>query len=108
MTVNPIGLPGRTTSELEYLGAIADLLTEQNRLLADIANRIGDSTTTVADTAPQTIAIREPIGTPPKQAGRGASSEAWAEYAARNGVTIPTGSARADIIAACQQAGIPT
>ncbi len=44
----------------------------------------------------------------PPRSGSGASKDAWAEYARANQVDVPEGAGRADIIAALDQAGVPT
>lgn len=48
-----------------------------------------------------------PDGTLPKQTGPGASRVKWAAYAEANGVAVQEGWKREDIIAACEQAGVP-
>lgn len=44
---------------------------------------------------------------PPPQAGKGSSEAAWASYAAGQGVDLPAGAKRDDIIAALTTAGVP-
>lgn len=53
-------------------------------------------------------AVSEAQPGPPPRAGRGSSTEAWAEYAASHGVPVAEGADRASIIAACEAAGVPT
>lgn len=48
-----------------------------------------------------------PDGPPPKS-GAGSGVEAWAAYAAAQGVEIPEGAKRDDIVAALETAGVPT
>lgn len=43
---------------------------------------------------------------PPPKAGRGSSVEAWAAYAAANGVEVPADAKRDDIVAALAAAGV--
>lgn len=55
-------------------------------------------------------AVSEPDaadGTLPKQTGPDASRVKWAAYAEARGVAVPEDWKRADIIAACEQAGVP-
>lgn len=60
--------------------------------------------------APAVVAITEParpvVPDPPPRMGRGASADAWRDWAHTAGVTLPDGASRADIITACQQAGV--
>ncbi|WP_280471002.1 hypothetical protein [Nocardia cyriacigeorgica] len=44
---------------------------------------------------------------PPAQRGTGSNRQAWADYAARRGVTVEPDWKREDIIAACEAAGVP-
>lgn len=46
--------------------------------------------------------------TVPARAGRGSSRDAWAAYAAREGVAVGDDDTREDIIAALDAAGVPT
>ncbi|HWU21556.1 MAG TPA: hypothetical protein VN088_08525 [Nocardioides sp.] len=52
----------------------------------------------------------EPVAGPdaPPRSGRGSGTEAWASYAASNGVAVEDGASRDDIIAALDEAGVPT
>lgn len=43
----------------------------------------------------------------PARTGKGSSKDAWAEYAAANGVDVDATASRDDIIAACESAGVP-
>lgn len=43
----------------------------------------------------------------PPQGGPGSGKDAWAAYAASNGVTVESGATRDEIIAACEAAGVP-
>jgi hypothetical protein len=45
---------------------------------------------------------------PPARRGGGSGRTAWAEYATRHGVHVDSDDTRGDIIAACEQAGLPT
>lgn len=45
-------------------------------------------------------------GTAPPRSGRGSGTEAWETFARANGVQLPDGFDRADIITACEQAGL--
>lgn len=49
----------------------------------------------------------DPVG-PPAKAGPHATVDAWATYAEANGVDAPEDASRADLIAACTVAGVPT
>ncbi len=44
---------------------------------------------------------------PPPQSGKGSSEKAWATYAEAQGVNIEGLDTRAEIIAACEAAGVP-
>lgn len=59
----------------------------------------------VTPTAPGT-----PAGGPaaPPKSGAGSGRDAWAEYAAARGVTVPEGASRDDIVGALESAGQPT
>lgn len=48
------------------------------------------------------------VAAPPPRAGRGATADAWADYALDHNVEVEEGQSRDDIIAACEKAGIPT
>jgi hypothetical protein len=44
----------------------------------------------------------------PPRTGKGSSADAWALYAAAKNVSVELDAKRDDIIAACEQAGVPT
>lgn len=52
--------------------------------------------------------VQEEVDGPPPKAGKGSSTDAWANYAERHGVQVELDAGREDIIAACEQAGVPT
>jgi hypothetical protein len=45
---------------------------------------------------------------PPAKAGKGSSKEAWVAYAEASGVAVPDGASREEIVAALDDAGVPT
>lgn len=45
---------------------------------------------------------------PPPKSGRGSSLEAWQEYAAAHDVDVESAQNRDDVVAALDQAGVPT
>lgn len=45
---------------------------------------------------------------PPPKGGAGSGAPAWRAYAARKGVTVPADASREDVVAALDEAGIPT
>lgn len=49
----------------------------------------------------------EGVGAPPKS-GKGSGDEAWRSYAASNGVEVDDDAKRDQIIAALDEAGVPT
>lgn len=49
-----------------------------------------------------------PAGGPPPKSGSGSGRDAWAAYAEQQGVTVPEGATRDDIVAALDTAGKPT
>jgi len=49
-----------------------------------------------------------PLPDPPRRHGRGSGVEAWQAFADAAGVTYPADASRADIIAACEHAGVIT
>lgn len=59
---------------------------------------------------PSTAVEERPVeeGSPPPMRGKGSSKSSWASYAEAHGVQVTPESTRADIIAALDQANIPT
>lgn len=49
----------------------------------------------------------DPAGPPPKS-GPGSGAPRWREYAARRGVEVPADASREDVIAALDEAAVPT
>lgn len=64
-----------------------------------------NGTEAVEEPAPDIEAGADPA---PPRVGRGGSTEAWADWAARRGVLVEPGQSRNQIIAACQRAGVLT
>ncbi len=50
--------------------------------------------------------VRPPLPPAPPRAGRGSGLDAWQAFAAAAQVPYPEGASRADIITACEQAGV--
>lgn len=102
----PAGLDG------PWLAAILDVLDDMSKTLVDIRDQQGGAAFR------EPVKIQEPAPdlpphveaatavAPPARAGRGASADAWRAWADHANVTVPDGASRADIIAACEQAGV--
>lgn len=54
----------------------------------------------------ETVETSSDVPVPP-QGGPGSGKDVWAQYAAANGVSVPGGASRDEIIAACEKAGVP-
>lgn len=131
----PLGVDGPWLAAiLEALDDIADLLRKQtpqgetvgnepNEILLGHAASEGpaEAAPAVVDSqadedepqaAAEPVKVSEPapdnppLPEPPPRAGRGASAEAWQTWAGRAGVAVADGATRADIIAACERAGV--
>lgn len=97
---SPAGLDGPwLAAMLDALDAIHDLL---DRRLPREVTPVVDEPIAISEPAP----TGPPLPAPPARAGRGASAEAWRDWAIRARVTVPDGASRADIIAACIRAGV--
>jgi hypothetical protein len=83
-----------------------------DKVPASVAKQIGDHAWVEDDedaVEPPVPPTPAPSGaTPPPLSGAGSGAEAWAEYAAKLGVSLPDGSTkRDDIVAAVRAAGYP-
>jgi hypothetical protein len=67
---------------------------------AEFADKIGDHAWSSTDD-------ERPAGTPPPQSGKGSGVDAWAAYAAEQGVAVPEDAKRDEIVQALSDAGHP-
>jgi predicted component of type VI protein secretion system len=67
----------------------------------------GFATPTASPTVSQAAPAEQERAELPPQSGRGSGRDAWAAYARANGVTVDDEDGRDEIIAACEDAGVP-
>ena len=116
-----VKLPVRTTPDREFLGAIVDLLVEQNVMLSQVLATLTPGAEQVApgglvevsdtppalasDATPTLLALTgEARPTPPPTSGPGSGRKAWAAYATACGVQIDDSWSRERITQACVEA----
>lgn len=82
------------------------LFSPDDKIPAELAKQITNPKVHGEDSTEPTPAPE--VGAVPPRSGAGSARDAWAVYAANNGVEVDAEASREDIIAALDTAGVPT